>query len=249
MTSQPAPSDRAQSRACSLLRQARAVLFDLDGTLIETHIDFGLMRREMLRLSDEAGASPENAEQLDILALVESTVHRIAARDGVDAANAFRTKAFALLERIEEEHCASPEELPGARRLLEWLASRGIAVGIVTRNSRSVSERLLSVGRLPHDVLLTREDVVRTKPHPDHLLLALERLSDGNPGHSRLRPEEAVMLGDHWMDIQAGRAAGCPTIGLLRGRSPEFFDRAMPDVLVDSISELAECVDRHHGPP
>ena len=87
-------------------------------------------------------------------------------------------------------------------------------------------------------MLLTRDDVERTKPDPHHLIEALDRLSSLGNGAPKLRPEEAVMVGDNWMDMQAGRAAGCATIGVLRGREPSAFETAMPEVLIDELSDV-----------
>lgn len=219
-----------------------ATLFDLDGTLIETHIDFPLMRREMNDLASRYGVN--GLEGLDILTTVESARARLVAAGDSDAAARFREDAFARLEEIEVEHCANPVEIEGAAKLLDELRLRGIRVGVVTRNCRSVSERLLSSANLRFDVLLTRDDVPLTKPDPSHLLDALERLGvpDSYPKPHTLHPKPCLMIGDHWMDVQAGCAAGMRTVGILRDRPSEFFDPAPPDLLVNHFRELLPLV-------
>ena len=83
----------------------------------------------------------------------------------------------------------------------------------------------------------TRSEVARVKPHPDHLLCALERLS--------VEPTRAVMVGDHWMDVQAGRAAGMATVGILSaGRPADFFSREPPDLLIRELRELVAWISR-----
>lgn len=209
----------------------RAILFDLDGTLIETRIDFDLMKRETLRLARSAGIDAEGAEALDVLSIVEGARKKL----GGEAGDAFRARAFALLEEIEISHCANPVDIPGASELLQTLDGNGVAVGIVTRNCRRVSERLVERGDLPHRALLTRDDVPRTKPDPAHLLAALASMGFASSPDA---PTPCAMVGDHWMDVQGGRAAGMRTVGLLRGRDPSFFAPATPDLLADELVDL-----------
>lgn len=111
------------------------------------------------------------------------------------------------------------------------LGQRGVAVGIVTRNCRRVATSLLEQFDLPHAALLTRDDVRRTKPHPEHLHSALSQLG--------AVPEQAMMVGDHWMDIQAGKAAGCAlTVGVLGRRCANWFAPCLPDYIVRDLSEF-----------
>jgi phosphoglycolate phosphatase len=221
-----------------------AVLFDLDGTLIDTHIDFDLMKREMLRLAENSQIDSSGFEGLDILTIVERCRHRLAQSSGTICGDAFRARAFAILEEIEVSHCAHPVEIPGARELLDTLDSRGIRIGIVTRNCRRVSQILVRDAGLRHHALLTRDDVERTKPDPAHLYCALSAMGlDPTPDTLHPTPDAPhptpyLMVGDHWMDVLGGRAAGMRTVGLLRGRPASFFVPAPPDHLVQELREL-----------
>ena len=232
----------------SLSEQARAVfsgltaaLFDLDNTLIETHIDFPAMKQRTLDLVSEHDISVAPFRDLDVLSIVDAATELLRARSTAsDVATDFHNRAFRMLAQIEEEECANPTELPGAREFLERLHQNQISIGIVTRNCRAVSERLIVHGHLPCDVLLAREDVPRTKPDPVHLLTALEVLATRKPAaHSA---DTCVMVGDHWMDVMAGRNAGMRTVGLLRGRPEDFFTPAPPDLLVQDMEELGALV-------
>ena len=206
----------------------QAALFDLDGTLVRTHIDFPLMKREMLALAVEFGLDSVPLQPLDILTVVEEARRRLLADGRIEEGERMRQVAFGRLEEIEAAQCSAPEEIAGASELLAALRELGIRVGIVTRNCRTVSRRLTAQGRLPHDALLTRDDVPLTKPNPEHL-------------HAALRALEAprgVMVGDHWMDVRAGIEAGLRTVGIRWGRPAAFFDPAAPDLLVDRLADL-----------
>lgn len=231
---QLAADPRLQARR--LFSDPAAALFDLDNTLIETHIDFPKMKRAMLALAERYGLDPELLVPLDILGVVEAVCQTLhAARCEPDAAR-FRAEAFAQLAEIEAAECANPVELEGAAELLAALRERNVPVAIVTRNCRAVAEQLIAFGRLHCEALLAREDVVRVKPHPDHLRDALTALQPHR--EESLLPAACVMVGDHWMDVAAGRAAGMRTVGVRRNRPTDFFAEAMPDLLVNDMAEL-----------
>src|SRR2546423_11054455 len=101
--------------------EARAALFDLDGTLIETHIDFPLMKREMLALVERYGIDSAALSQVDILSVVELGRATLFQSGAEDKARKLREEAFARLEEIELEQCRNPVELTGAAELLSRL--------------------------------------------------------------------------------------------------------------------------------
>ena len=205
----------------------RAVLFDLDGTLVETHIDFPAMTRAMEQMADKAGVPEEVTHGKDILGLVEAAAADVEARGGDGAA--LRRMAWARLEDMEVAGCAHPVLLPGTRDLLTALMRNEVKVGIVTRNCRRVSIGLLARFALPHHVLLTRDDVARAKPQPEHLWDALRLLGES--------PESAAMVGDHWMDVQAGVRAGCAaTLGVLGRNSADWFTPCPPTALAQDLA-------------
>jgi phosphoglycolate phosphatase len=179
----------------------RAALFDLDGTLVETHIDFLAMTRAMRELALSAGVPEEVFRGKDILG---------------------------MSDEMEVVGCAHPTLLPGTHALLTALRAQGRKIGIVTRNCRRVSTQLVSRFALPHDVLLSRDDVKLAKPHPEHLWEALRVLETA--------PRDAVMVGDHWMDVQAAHAAGCAaTLGVLGAHGAAWFVPCPPTALVTDL--------------
>lgn len=208
----------------------RAVLFDLDGTLIETHIDFPAMTHAITELAAAHEVPESVTDGKDILGLVEAAADDVQKRGGDGAA--LRRTAFAQLEAMEVAGCSSPLLLPGTRELMTMLIERGTKVGVVTRNCRTVSVGLLARYALPHHLLLSRDDVQQTKPNPEHLWDALRLLGE--------KPEDAAMVGDHYMDIEAGVKAGCAaTLGVLGRNAAEWFALCPPLVLVKDLAEAA----------
>lgn len=111
-----------------LTKAISAVLFDLDGTLIETHINFPAMRQAMRRMVEKAGVAPHLVEGLDILSIVEAAQNELNQR-GQDG-EAFRRDAFAILEEIEVEGCSRPALLHGTIECMMELRESGVAVGM-----------------------------------------------------------------------------------------------------------------------
>jgi phosphoglycolate phosphatase-like HAD superfamily hydrolase len=208
----------------------RAVLFDLDGTLVHSSIDFAAMRDELRGWATAHGLSaPEGP--FDLLGYVAAATDRLAISAGSHAAREWRQGALGLLERLEQEYCRHAEAMPGALEVIDALRLRGVSCAIVTRNCRTVASALVAdtgMGALP---LVTRDDTPYWKPDPRHLWTGLA--VTGSLGAS------FVSVGDHWMDARAGRAAGATTIGLLHGRSPAAYTESPPDWLAEDLLTVA----------
>jgi len=223
-------SSARQSAAPRWLRngEAEAALFDLDGTLVEPGIDFSAMERSVLALAAAYGCAPAGDARIPALEAIA------AARDTLEVtsperARAFEVEAAAVLEEIEVEAARRVRPYPNVPEMLDALARSGMRVGIVTRNSRVAVEALLARHPLHHDALLTRDDVSHAKPDPRHLLAVLALLG--------ARPARALMVGDHAMDIAAGRAIGAFTVGV---GSAGAFAAAPPDLLLDGAARLGD---------
>ena len=203
------------------------VLFDFDGTLVETALDFAAMRRRVLALAAKCGITPP--EDLYILEMIaQAQRHLMARQPGI--AQPFVRKAERILVDIEVQGVARAQPLFGVQETLTRLQEQGMKIGIVTRNCRLAVEQILARHALPHDLLLTRDDVVRVKPDPGHLLEAL-RMLESEPG-------QALMVGDHPMDILAGQRAGTRTAAITTTRTASGFAEVHPDWVIDQIPEL-----------
>ncbi|MCE5322897.1 HAD-IA family hydrolase [bacterium] len=209
-----------------LLTAVDAALFDLDGTLVETNIDFPLMKRKMIELASECGVDTSELMTLDILGVVDSAC---AVLD--NQCESFRMRAMAILEEIEVGHAQKANEIPFAREMVGSLRKHDIKVGIVTRNCRRASESSLGIVGIQPDILICREDTTHHKPHPDPINAALSALD--------ARASASVMVGDHTMDVACGKAAGVKTIGFLRDDRPfDFFSKVAPDYVADNLMEV-----------
>jgi phosphoglycolate phosphatase len=215
----------------AIFRNAQAVLFDLDGTLVETDIDFSKLREATLQLIAEYGVDTLPLQEIDALGAVERAVEALRVQGREDAGEDLRRRARARLQAMEMAYCATPRPVSGVYDLLNALREQNLRVGIITRNDRAVSLRTLSSLQIPYDLLVSRDDVKRVKPHPQHVMVALEQW--------KIAPAQCVVVGDYWMDVEAGRSAGCRTVGIWRRDVPiNPFRNHPPDVLVRELREL-----------
>ncbi len=208
-----------------------AVLFDFDGTLVHLNIDFSQMRADVEAVLPKYGLSAEGKEPLYTLELVAECARTLTGRDGQETTESFLRDVEAAIVAIEMGAAETAEVHPGVPELLDELRERGIKIGIVTRNCRAAVERILGRNTLVYDTLLTRDDVTAVKPDPEHLLAALRLL--------QVEPRHALMVGDHPMDIRAGRVVGAKTVAVLTGYSPaERFAPEQPDLILEQVGEL-----------
>ena len=218
-----------------------AVLFDLDGTLLDLPLAIDPVRREIERILAAAG---EPGPARPLLVAIERAAAAVASRRGEPAGRDLRARALAVLDAAERDAATRATARTGARETAAELAARGIPLAIVTDNGRPCLGPALAAAGLDeirwHAV--TRDDVARTKPAPDGVEAAARALSSGGA---------IWMIGDSPRDVGAARAAAAllgdayqvRTIGVLGGHAAEADPRAAaPDHVVSGPGEVAALV-------
>lgn len=208
------------------LSELTCVLFDLDGTLIDTvkliHQSFDYAVRTVL------GQRLSQAELL-----------RNMGRPLLIQMQGFsKSRAEELLEAYNKHNLSRHDQYisayPGAVEAVEWLGKeKSFKLGIVTSKKRDLCLRGLELTGLREffEVVVAMEDSTHHKPDPDPVLLALAKLEQ--------RSENTVFIGDSPFDIEAGNKAGCITgaalwgpfsTEVLRERHPDFELRGFADL-------------------
>lgn len=123
----------------------------------------------------------------------------------------------------------------GALELLIHLKSKGIQTGIVSSKMHFLVERGLRVtGLLPYiDVIIGSDDVINHKPHKEPIIKALGLFDEF---------DEAIYVGDHPNDILSGKAAGIKTIGMNYSWHLKGLQEANADYYLDSLIQIKEVI-------
>jgi phosphoglycolate phosphatase len=214
----------------------RAVVLDVDGTVVTCPIDFGAMRRAV---EQAANRWSFDVKSLGVRGIIEQI--RLAAEALQQHGSAFQQEAEGAVIQMEVDAAKAAHALPGAADALAQLRRDGYAVALITRNCRAASQVVLRELR-EYDVLLSRDDVPRPKPDPDHVHRGLSALG--------FTADQAVMVGDHGFDMEAGRAAGVRLcIGVRTGGSTDAsLIEAGADVVLDSLAEIPDWLRRYREP-
>lgn len=208
----------------------KAVLFDFDGTLAELNVDFIRMRRAVLDLMAGYCAPSDGIENLYVLEMIEAARGLISDRRP-GKGEEFFSRAHTVISSIETEAAREGSLLPGTGEMLGELRRRGIKTAVVTRNCRAAVLRLFPDIDSRCDAVITREGAPRVKPHPDHLLTAL--------GFLNVEPSCSAMVGDHPMDMTAGKDVGAYAVGVLTGHSAaDPLRRAGADLIIERAPDI-----------
>jgi sugar-phosphatase len=198
-------------------RTFAAVLFDMDGTLIDS---IPAVVRSWVRWADEHGVDPRRLQGF----------HGVPAR-GVVAAVLPPERVDAAFDRIEEIEAADTEGitvLPGALAALAALSGEVERCAIATSCTRPLADARLAETRLPTPrVVVTASDVTHGKPDPEPFLLAAARLG--------VDPSDCLVVEDAPGGLDAGRAAGCATLAL---STTTTADDLVADAVVGTLADV-----------
>jgi N-acetyl-D-muramate 6-phosphate phosphatase len=211
----------------------KAVIFDLDGTLIDTAQEF-VVAVQALRAEHKL---PAMDPQL-ISASVSNGARALVslALDINEGDPGFEQQRLHFLELYEQVLGTAATPYPGIRQLLTELGNKGIPWGIATNKPRQYAEPLVAAMNFEPACasLVCPDDVIERKPHPESLNLNCQQM--------RCSPPHAVYVGDHQRDIEAGRRAGMVTIAATYGYIEASDDPAdwQADLYVNDSTHLAD---------
>ena len=215
----------------------KAVLFDMDGTLLDTAPDFVAVCQAM-RAAREL---PPLNEQVIRDVVSGGARAMVSATFGLDVgADGFEALRLEFLERYQQ-HCAVlSRPFDGMPELLADIEASRLVWGVATNKPlRFAAPIMQQLGLAERSaVLLCPDHVERSKPAPDMLLLACKQMG--------IAPADVLFVGDDARDIESGRAAGCKTAAVTYGYiHPEDNPRHWgADVVVDHPLELRAVLDR-----
>jgi 2-phosphoglycolate phosphatase len=221
-----------------------AVLFDLDGTLLDS---IGIYYEIVDIVFERLKLPPVPKERF-----VE------AAKDGdfewdyvlpddmkADKEAIIRAATDLIYEIYPEMFTKKLKIVPGADAILEDISANGMKIGIVTstpEEGMDYKRQILKNTGMDKliEVVITADDVQHKKPAGEPLIICSQKLG--------IVSEKCVYVGDSRIDIKAGKAAGMKTIGVLTGfDNHEALEREKPDAVIQSVAELQDVINFNHN--
>lgn len=215
----------------------KAVMFDLDDTLIHSTIDFMKLKRKTIDFYSSLGISPYTLSP-------NMKTHEILQK----ATSMLRKKGYTTVEilcivkmtsslwnQIEMEHVSATCAVEGAKEILTILKKQSYEVGVVTRSCRRYALKALKLTGLLEfvDVIVARDDCGKDKPDPEPLVQAMRAVGS--------KAEETIMIGDSITDFLCSKNAGVRFIGILRG--DDHLKNLKRNTCVVTIQDLRDLVD------
>lgn len=216
----------------------RAILFDLDGTLIDSAPDIAAAVNELLAGRDLPPLSVGRVRGM-IGGGVMKLVERAFAASGSPLSGGALEEANRDMAPIYRRHLTGLTRLmPGVREVLTHFHLNGTAMGVVTNKPQLATREILLHFHLTEylGAIVGGDAVTNLKPAPDALLLALDQLG--------VEPCEALMVGDSVSDVGAARAAGAPVVLLRGGYTHVPVEELGADLVCDSLLDLPAAMQR-----
>jgi len=217
------------------MRLFKAVVVDLDGTLIEFKIDYMSLRVEVIKLLVRKGLDGNlfstNDSMFKMLDKAEVFL-RGKGETGGKLQEIYKA-TFALADPYEIDAVRQASLIPGVKAALESLRGMGLRLGLFTTDGIKATRYALSKFGLGQffDVVVTREDVWKVKPDSAHLLAALKPL--------HVPPQEAVVVGDSTIDVMCAKTVEALAVAVATGFSTsEDLKKVGADYIIRSIAEL-----------
>lgn len=184
------------------------VLFDLDGTLIDTAEDFILCLND---LRSEYGLSPLPANEIRKVVSDGARAMIKLAFNIEESDRNFEERKLQFLDLYLNNIARKSRLFSGLECTINWCEANAIPWGIVTNKPRLYSEALLRALDLHTRIntLVCPDDVTNTKPDPEPLLKACDEIN--------ISTNQCLYVGDHARDIEAGKRANMPTIAAAYG--------------------------------
>lgn len=205
------------------------ILFDLDGTLIDTN---DLIIHSFLHTLDQY--YPNQYQREDVLPFIGPTL-----TETFSSINPEKTDEMIQVYRKfnNEQHDALVKEFEGVYETIQTLNEEGFKLGIVTTKILYTVKKGLKLTKLEpfFDPVIALDHVTKAKPDPEPIMKALDIL------HST--PEETLMVGDNYHDILAGKNAGTKTAGVAWSiKGQEYLQQFNPDFMLKNMRDLFSIV-------
>jgi len=219
----------------------KAVVFDLDGTIVSFNLDYKSARAEVIQLLANQGFPQSvfsiNESVFDMLKKAEiyQKNHHVSAKDF----SKLKKDVWTIMEKYEMESAKSTQLVPAILETLQTLKNMKLKLGLFTVNSQKATDHILSTFRLKpfFKTVVTRDSVDFVKPNPVHLETVLKAL--------RVKPNETIVVGDSILDMKVAQGLNIFAVGTTTGfATPEQLTQAGANCLISSPLDLIALMEK-----
>ncbi len=211
-----------------------AVIFDMDGTLLDTLADLADCMNRVLERSG-LPAHPVEAYRLFVGDGMTNLVRRVVPAEHLENLELVSRLRTEMIEEYGRHWAEKTRPYPGVEELLEAVSGRGVRMAILSNKPHLLTARIAAhfFGRFPFTAVLGAREEIPRKPDPQAALEIARRFA--------LAPKEVLYAGDTDTDMQTGRRAGMFTVGVLWGfRSQRELEESGAQRLAASPRELLD---------
>ena len=222
------------------MTEIKAVIFDLDGTLVEFNSDYKSMQGEVREYLTDIGVPTSLLSSKEtIFEILKKAEIFLQNSQSSYSLHKMRTEVLTIIDKYELEAARNTFLLPGVRETLRNLKRLNIRIGLFTLSGDKSVNFLFKRFKLENffSVIVPRNKVNYVKPNPEHLKTALKILN--------VTPEETIVIGDGITDITTAKELDVKAIGLTTGISTkEELIKHGANHIIASITELVPFIEK-----
>ena len=213
----------------------KGIIFDLDGTLVDTEIDFRQMKREMIKELEINGIVANSLTPEMTTVVIQENAERVWAELNMPETERVRLRdeMTRLMDAAEMKAIHTLNVISGASEAVRMLYKTGYRLGILTRSNHAYAlEAIRKMGvEKEFMTVLGRGDTSQPKPYAEAMIEAAKAL--------QLEVKEVLMVGDHNIDSTCAVNGGCYFIGVATGpRGEKSWEQNRPEVILRSVADL-----------
>ena len=207
----------------------KAVCFDMDGTLLDTKVDYQKMSDLIFDEMVAIGVPEDVIDRREGYKFnIESGVNYMASMGRLDEVYAIGDKIAKVARDTEMERLDEAKTFPKAELLLKKIREMGLKTGLLTRGCREYAEAAVKICHVDDllDGIVARDDYPESEAKPSPI--AMEHMADAID----VKPSEILYFGDHTFDYQCARDAGSGFVAVLTGTFTEDDWKNIPDIMI-----------------
>lgn len=217
----------------------KLIVFDLDGTLVNSTIDFPKMKKKMISHLESCGVPPNLLSPTETNVVILEKAEKVWNELGLSSARRkeIHETIELIMDEVEMEAVSTASEIEGVSEAIRRLRNAGFTLAILTRSHRNYALAILKkLGMLQYfDLVFGRGETPKPKPYAE----ALTYISD----LTKVKLNEILFVGDHRIDSECAENACVKFIGVKTGpRGEESWGGVKPEILLESVADLPEYI-------